>query len=234
MPERGRASSQERVGQTGDDDNARNNERDTYKEPTLPQLKDNNFDAWERKVKHIFYAQRWETMFEASKTPAERAAPENLPRLARRRAWGVIMTSLNDDLTAKVDDVMLGEVEQLLREVRKQLYKATVQSKSKLKKQLHKAQLEDHADLGAYIAHVNTLCKRLAGLGSRVTQEGKEFVLLEGLPADYDAIKQNIKIPREPALTWEQIVFLLEDYADPKIPGYARRQAKTLHTARKI
>jgi hypothetical protein len=134
------------------------------------------------------------------------------------------MASLNDDLTAKVDDVPLGDVEQLLREVRKQFYKTTVQSKSKLKKQLQKAQLEDHADLGAYIAHVNSLCKRLAGLGSPVTQEDKEFHLLEGLPDDYAAIKQNIKIPREPQLTWEQVVFLLEDFSDnPRIPGSSQK-----------
>ena len=61
-------------------------------------------------------------------------------------------------------------------------------------------------------------------------------MLLEGLPADYDAIKQNIKIPREPALTWEQIVFLLEDYADdPKIPGYSQKTGQdTAHITQNL
>jgi hypothetical protein len=223
MPARGRARSQERVGQAGDDDNARNNERDFYKEPTLAKLT-NNFDIWEIRVEDIFYAQRWDAMYTASNTPDQRVPDEELPRHARRRAWGVLKASLDDDITSKVKNVRLGDVEDLLRSVRKQFYKATVQSKTKLRKKLMKAQLEDHKDLGTYIAHIDALTERLNGLGSPVPLELKQFHLLEGLPADYDAIKQNIKIPREPALTWEQIVFLLEDYADdPKIPGYSQK-----------
>ena len=74
--------------------------------------------------------------------------------IRRRRAsptqsLGTVFNSLDDSMTAKVDDVKQGHVEDLLRAVRAQYYKATLHTKHRLKSELEKAQLEDHADLSA-------------------------------------------------------------------------------------
>ena len=56
-------------------------------------------------------------------------------------------------------------------------YKSTIQTKTKLKKMLEKAQLEDHTDIGAYVAHLKSLIKRLKGMGYNVPDEDAEYRL---------------------------------------------------------
>ena len=57
------------------------------------------------------------------------------------------VAAISRPATAKVDDVKQGNVEDLLRAIRTQYYKATLHTKHRLKSMLEKAQLEDHADL---------------------------------------------------------------------------------------
>jgi hypothetical protein len=178
----------------------------------------------------MFYALDWLPMYESAKNGTR---AEDTPPAHRRRAWGKVTSSLSADMTAKVDDVELGEVEALLRLIRNKYYKATVQSKTKLRRQLEKARLEDYADLGAYVAHLKSLAKTLRGLGTLISDEDMNYRLLEGLPTDYDLIKQAIKLPRDVPLTWEQMVFMLDDFADdPKVPGSSTRgvTSDTVHT----
>ena len=193
----------------------------------LMTLSNDNYDAWDRRLQDIFYALDWLPMHAESLQDEARA--DNTPASHRRKAWGLVKCSLDEDMAAKVDDVQLGEVESLLRRIRKQYYKDTIQVKSKLRRKLENAKLEDHADLGAYIAHIKVLSKRLQGLGTAISAEDKQYRLLEGLPSDYDMVKQAIKLPREQALTWEQIVFMLEDFADnPRVPGSGHKHRSKL------
>ena len=183
----------------------------------LQTLTSDNYDAWERRLKAIFYAMDWTSIYEAAQTISQTAQVTNAQR---RQAWGLVYCSLEDEMTAKVDDVNAGDVEGLLRAVRGQFYKSTIQTKTKLKKMLEKAQLEDHPDIGTYIAYIKAIIKRLKGMGYDVPDEDAEYRLLEGLPPDYESVKRVIRMPRDDPLTWEQIVFMLEDYAsDPRIPG---------------
>jgi hypothetical protein len=101
--------------------------------PKLPGLTDDNFDYWERKVKHSFYSREWLGIFNASIDADQKARCEEATDKHRKLAWGAITESLNDDMLAKVDNVKLGEVELLLREIRNQFYRATVSTKSSLK-----------------------------------------------------------------------------------------------------
>ena len=184
----------------------------------LQTLTSDNYDAWERRLKAIFYAMDWTSIYAAAQTGTSQQA--KVTDAQRRQAWGLVYCSLEDEMTAKVDDVNPGDVEGLLRAVRGQFYKSTIQTKTKLKKMLEKAQLEDHPDIGTYIAHIKGIIKRLKGMGYVVPDEDAEYRLLEGLPPDYESVKRVIRMPRDTPLTWEQIVFMLEDYAsDPRIPG---------------
>ena len=56
--------------------------------------------------------------------------------------------------------------------------------------------LEDHVDLGAYVAYLEGIAKRLGGLGKPVDDEDRLYHLLRGLPDDYRIAKQAIKMPQ--------------------------------------
>ena len=75
----------------------------------------------------------WTSIYEAAQTISQTAQVTNAQR---RQAWGLVYCSLEDEMTAKVDDVNAGDVEGLLRAVRGQFYKSTIQTKTKLKKML--------------------------------------------------------------------------------------------------
>ena len=97
----------------------------------LMKLTSDNFDEWDRQVRHMFYALDWLPMYEASRNGGR--ADDTLAS-HRRKAWGRVTSSLGGDMTSKIDDVELGEVEALLRLIREKYYKSTVQSKSKLRR----------------------------------------------------------------------------------------------------
>jgi hypothetical protein len=112
--------------------------------PKLPMLED-NFDSWERKVKHAFFARGWKEMYDASHADAEATAGDE----DRQAAWGVITASLNDDMISRIDHVELGAVEELLRAIRRQYYRQTAGTRNTLKKKLQAATLEQHPSLEA-------------------------------------------------------------------------------------
>lgn len=221
----------------------------------LFNLSNDNYDAWESRLKHILYAKGCLDLLDCSfiqplspdeiaainaaaaaaaanavaagaqppappALPVTRAPGSSVNITLRRWAWGIITCSLNAEITAKVDRIQPGEVEDLLRLLRGLHYRPTVNTRSKLKRQLFAAKLEDHADLSAYVAHHCNLHARLQTLGYTVEDEDKLHFLLEGLPDDYAPIKQVINLPRSPALTWDDVVKQLTDFADnPRIPG---------------
>ena len=186
----------------------------------LPKLTSDNFDVWDRSLQDILYALGWDKLYQLSLLEGQRADEDDIKAIDRRAAWGLIKLSLNDDLAAKVDGVKRGEVEELLRAITTQYYKATVQTKHAIRRRLEKAALSDFHDLGAYIAFIKLCIKRLSGMGMTISSEDHVFRLLEGLPDDYEPVKQVIKIPRDPALTLAEITFLLEDFADnPRVAG---------------
>ena len=101
----------------------------------------------------------WDKMYELSLLEGQRADEDDIKANDRRAAWGLIKLSLNDDVAAKVDGVNRGEVEELIRAVTAQYYKATVQTKQAIRRRLEKAALSDFHDLGAYIASIKRCTK---------------------------------------------------------------------------
>ena len=60
------------------------------------------------------------------------------------------------------------------------------------------ARLEDHDSINEYITYVETLIKRLTGLGKTIDDEDKQYYLLKGLPDDYDPVKMSISTSEDP------------------------------------
>ena len=194
---------------------------------TLMTLTKTNFDAWEQAVDNVFYAEGWSALFDASNVPQNAAgnAPgarvddANLPDRSRQLAWGTITSSLEASMLMTVSRVRRGEVEALLRELRALTYRNSAATRSSLKSQLLSAQLDSHADLEAYITHIENLTSRLASLGHIVDAEDKQFYLLRGLPDDYEIVKQTVRVQQNPA--WERILDLLRDFVacHPRVLG---------------
>ena len=92
----------------------------------LPELGQENYDVWEMHVKHCFYAADWLGMYEASQVPPDADADAKKDATAdavdRKKAWGTVTRSLNDEMLKNVDHVALGEVEQLLVAIRSYYY----------------------------------------------------------------------------------------------------------------
>ena len=207
--------------------------------PKLLEL-DDDYDSWEQSLKNTLYAMDCLPLYNASLLPTAAAgatvSDTVVPPYLRRIIWGTINASLSKKMMNKVRSVTLGEVEELLRKIKNEFYRSTVVSKSKLKDQLHSLQLENYTDLSEYIAGLHTIVTRLKGLGYNVDKEDKQYYLLKGLPLDYSPVVQVIKIPRSPALTWDEVVFMLRDFADdPKIIGSMSKsnpkQINKVHTS---
>ena len=124
----------------------------TTKSPNfeLDKLGRENFDAWERQLKHALWAADCYAYFEAKGDDAQevKSIPEELQRLI----WGGITKSLDAHMTAKIDNVKMGNVVELLKTIRKQYYRETVATKSQLRERLHNIQLSDFKDIDDYIA----------------------------------------------------------------------------------
>ena len=102
-----------------------NNEEKSSNWMKLPKLTSDNYNEWERRMKHLFYAKEWEAMEAASRQAPGPAVPggaapappraDDIDAAERRKAWGVLMASLNTEMLSKLDGVGLGEVEEALR-----------------------------------------------------------------------------------------------------------------------
>jgi len=79
-------------------------------------------------------------------------------------------------MTAKIDKVKLGEVEELLRELEAQFYRNTMQTKTMLMEQLLSTKLDQHPGLDAYITAMETQTKKLIGMADNIDDLGYRFV----------------------------------------------------------
>ena len=187
--------------------------------PKLVDLND-NYDSWIQSVRNVLFTLDCLNLYEASMQPDTTIPDSELDPSLRRVTWGLITQSLSPTMSQKIRDVELGQVETLriLRRIRNEFYRSTIVSKSRLKDQLHSIQLESYNDLSSYIAALKSIVDKLKGLGYQVDNEDMLYYLLKGLPLDYSPVVQVIKIPRQSPLTWDEVVYMLKDFADdPKI-----------------
>ena len=228
MPARGRGG---RRGQGGgrqqavaqDDDD----EKDDRRRQKLRTLTSSNYDAWDNDLNDLAYSKDWEDVYDYA-LPADgvrNAAALAIDDEKKKKMWGVIKASLDDDMKDVVMDVARGDVVALLRELRDHFYKHNSQNSDRVRKQIHECHLSDYKDINAYLSRMKRLIRKAEGFGGAWTYDDKRFYVLKGLPADYNLMKAAVKMPRNPALTWptllEQIVEAAEADGMPGNPSEA-------------
>ena len=125
-------------------------------------------------------------------------------------------------MTAIIDDVQQGNVEELIRRIRQQYYRSSIATRFSIRDRLSNMRLEDYADVEHYFAAIKNTISTLVGLGEIVSEEGKVYALLKGLPSpDYESVKVQALAPRATPYTLNEVFTLIRDLADRSnnIPG---------------
>ena len=192
----------------------------------LLTLTEDNVDLWEKRVADVFYGKGWLSVVAAAKHSVATtvADPKDFPDKARGKAWAMLKCSLNANVSKQVASLKIGDVENLLRKVHQIFYRTSIKTRSRLKKQFAAIKLEQFKTLTDYTTELTNIIEKLADIGYKVDFEDQVEALLDGLPSAYDSVNAVIKMPKATPLTWDEIIFQLEDFADnPKIPGTISR-----------
>ena len=209
------------------------NRPDPVDKRKLARLEDDSgdFETFDRSAKHAFYAKGYTPIYDASQIDAGQAGDRHGAATAAQRqgSWGLVTDALGPPLLARVDDIALGETEDLLRRISEQFYRKTIGGLITLRKELAGTRLEDFADIEYYFVSLTSRMSRIERLQAPprpFTGEEKAYRLMEGLPADYRPVVQTIKTARPP-LTWQEMLDLLRDFAsDPSVLGTTSKAAK--------
>ena len=127
----------------------------------LPILHDDNYDTWVKALKHGFFSCGWDSMYERSlaRQEEEIEPDEAHSTLERRKAWGVVTQSRSPKLLDDIDEVRLGFVEKLLREIRNYFYSDSDYTRLDLLNMLITDRLENHQTVKDYITYLEKLKK---------------------------------------------------------------------------
>ena len=190
----------------------------------LPVLSQWNYDKWDNRVGDLAYTRDWSDVYEyALPADGNRGAAANAPAMdddLKRKMWGLIKDTLDDDMVDVVMDVDRGDLIDLLRSLRDHFYKHNAQNKDRIKRQINECKLSEYKDVEAYIARIKTLIKKAESFGGAWDYDDKRFAVLEGLPGEYDQMKTAVKMPRNPPLTWLELLEQIRDAAsNDGMPG---------------
>ena len=188
-----------------------------------------DFEPWWALMDDLFYSAGWQDFWDAGMEDIdvndEDAVKEDLDFNAkdmnRQQAWGVVKSHMTAAEAKKFKSIGKGHIEGILRKLRHTYLKKNEIALDKLREQLAKAQLEDHADLAAYITHVEWVTNLMHEQGEPQSTGNKRFTLLKGLPTDYAIAVQSLRLPQQKDLTWDEIVAYLENFveANPTVLG---------------
>ena len=139
---------------------------------------------------------------------------------ARRNFWANIFNSLTQAEAKKVRTIHLGEVEKLIRAVKK-LYDARSETGlDLLRGQIESVKLLDHIDLDHYFAFNEELHDRLASYEKLLDDNDKRYYLLKGLPGEFLPATTSLTLPGV-NYSWDQIKDYLKEFTEkhPNVPG---------------
>jgi hypothetical protein len=203
---------------------------DKYK---LSRLEDDggDYETFDRSVKHTFFAKGYMLIYDAAQVDAGAPGARHAAATAAQRqgSWGLVTNALGSPLLARIDDIDLGETEDLLRRISEQFFRKTIGGLSTLRKELAETRLEDFTTIEYYFSKLFSRISRIERMQippRPYTEEEKAYFLMEGLPADYRTVKQSIKTARPP-LTWQEMLTLIRDFAsDPSVVGTTSKTAR--------
>ena len=148
-----------------------------------------------------------------------------------RRAYQVVIDMLGDAELRLVQNVSHGDAFGVWKILTAKFERKTQASKYHTRHQLHSAKLERGEKLDAYIARLQEIEGRLRAASSTVTEEEMVYVLLEGLPSQYETLILALRMRDE--LGWQDTVEKLRDFHESKALGRADdREKHSAHYAR--
>ena len=142
-------------------------EKDDRRRQKLRTLTSSNYDAWDNDLDDLAYSKDWEDVYDYA-LPADgnrNAAALVIEDEKKKKMWGVIKASLDDDMKDVVMDVARGDVVALLRELRDHFYKHNSQNSDRVRKQIHECHLSDYKDINAYLSRMKRLIRKAEGFG---------------------------------------------------------------------
>jgi hypothetical protein len=123
------------------------------------------------------------------------------------RAYGILIASLDDARTQMVMHIEEGDAAGVWRTLCAQYERTSTASKAHTRSMLHKTRMELNEEIDLYKSRIIELKMRLASMGELVSDGELIYVILEGLPDSYAALKQSLEVQ--------------DDYPFEKICGHA-------------
>ena len=220
----------------------------------LPKVSLTNFEHWYTCLENLLYAQDMYAAFtyitpqaQAAPAPAagapapppvmiDRAPAAQLSAGKRRKAWGFVTESLSQEISylSKTDATMqIGDVEELVRRIRKHYFHKTPIAREREKARLRKATLDEFKTVEKLILEMSKYRTRIVSMGGTVEDEDMISLMKAKLPSpDYDALKQQLAVPQANGndWTWELASELALLTAEPDhMPGSRYTGAGTTH-----
>ena len=190
-----------------------------YREPKLELLElDGNYELWALRIQNELFRNGAEAIFTQALPNADGTEKEG--RAPGVDDFAAVHRTMPPKTALALANVPPGDVEQLLRRVRRMYYHPGSQTVGALSKQLVSCKLVDFDDAQFYAAKIERLINHLAMQGESVSDRMALHHLLEGLPDEYDPFKDRLN-EMSPPPTIEVATQKLIDHASchPNLPG---------------
>lgn len=145
------------------------------------------------------------------------------------KAYSVLMLSLDDARTQMVMHIAEGDAAGVWRTLCSHYESSSMASKSHTRSMLHKMKMNSEEEFDLYIvkSRILELKMRLEAMGEKVTDGELIFIILEGLPEEYSALKQSLFVQDEFGL--EKICGHIRDHQEKQ--AYRGKVEEELDTA---
>jgi len=128
----------------------------------------------------------------------------------RQRVYGTLILTLDDAHVAIVtSEVAEGDAAGVWRVLLRMYERNSAASKHHLRRELHRIQLGATESIEAYKARATHIVGRLRGMKETVSEGEACYCLLEGLPKEYDVVRQSLEV--QDSLGLEQVCDHLRD-----------------------
>ena len=187
---------------------------------------DKDYKAWHTRLTDVFYGLSLEKFIaDAAEIEDEEAENKNsMSDAKRRQAWSLIKESLGTEISRKVRQIPVGQVENLLHKIESIFYTKTRGEINTLKDKLREIQLSDYKNVDEYILAAREIKTDLHNNGEPYANSDYIYNLLRGLPGDaYGLVKSDVvwrQDNQEDEVTPEQVERqILGRAQDPTVPG---------------
>jgi hypothetical protein len=127
----------------------------------------------------------------SSSSSSKKQEEENL---RRRKAYSTLILSLDNPRIQMVAHITEGDAHGVWNELNKHYERKTMASKAHTRSMLHKVKMHLEEEFDMYKTRILELIMRLKNMGETVSEGEMIYVVLEGLPRQWDAMKQSLEM----------------------------------------